>query len=113
MAMLMPINCRLADLFVDLGVFCCADAELDEGLSCTELEDGFNWVDDFDWPELGVVLEVVGDFGWLELADCFGGADIGIGEGLGRGNIELEEVRGLGTAELDMPAIASRRSSFT
>ena len=37
------LNCRLADLFVDLGVFCCADAELDEGLSCTELEDGFNW----------------------------------------------------------------------
>ena len=35
-------NCRLADLFVDLGVFCCTDAELDEGLSCTELEDGFN-----------------------------------------------------------------------
>ena len=100
-------------MFVDLGVFCGTDAELDEGLSCTELEDGFNWVDVFDWPELGVVLEVVEDFGWPELADCFGGADIGIGEGLGRGNIELEEVRGLGTAELDMPAIASRRSSFT
>ena len=53
------------------------------------------------------------DFGWPELTDCFDGADIGIGEGLDRGNIELEEVRGLGTAELDMPAIASRRSSFT
>ena len=58
-------------------------------------------------------MQVVEDFVWPELTDCFDGADIGIGDGLGRGNIELEEVRGLGTAELDIPAIASRRSSFT
>ena len=38
------LNCLLADLVVDLGVFCGADAELDEGLSCTELAEGFNWV---------------------------------------------------------------------
>ena len=58
-------------------------------------------------------LEAVEDLGWPELTDCFDGAGIGMGEGLGRGKTELEEALGLGTAELDIPAIASRRSSFT
>ena len=34
-------NWRLADFVVDLGVFCGAEAELDEGLSCTEFEGCF------------------------------------------------------------------------
>lgn len=47
------------------------------------------------------------------MTDCFDAAGIGIGEGLGRGNTELEDALGLGTAELDIPAMASRRSSLT
>lgn len=68
-----------------------------------------------DWLELGVGqdwLEVVEDFeSWPELAVDLDTGATGIGEGLD--NMELEEVLGLGTAELDIPAIASSRSSFT
>ena len=68
-----------------------------------------------DWLELGVGrdwLEVVEDFeSWPELAVDLDTGATSIGEGLD--NMELEEVLGLGTAELDIPAIASSRSSFT
>ena len=68
-----------------------------------------------DWLELGVGrdrLEVVDDFeSWPELVVDLDTGGTGIGDGLD--NMELEEVLGLGTAELDIPAIASSRSSFT
>ena len=68
-----------------------------------------------DWPELGVGrdwLEVVDDFeSWPELVVDLDTGATSIGDGLD--NMELEEVLGLGTAELDIPAIASSRSSFT
>ena len=68
-----------------------------------------------DWLELGVGrdwLEVIDDFeSWPELAVDLDTGATGIGEGLDK--MELEEVLGLGTAELDIPAIASSRSSFT
>ena len=57
-------------------------------------------------------MEVVDVFeSWLELAVDLDTGGRGIGDGLD--NMELEEVLGLGTAELDIPAIASSRSSFT
>ena len=68
-----------------------------------------------DWLELGVGrdgLEVVDDLEtWPELVVDLDTGATGIGDGLD--NMELEEVLGLGTAELDIPAIASSRSSFT
>ena len=68
-----------------------------------------------DWLELGAGrdwLEVVDDFEtWPELVVDLDTGATGIGDGLD--NMELEEVLGLGTAELDIPAIASSRSSFT
>ena len=68
-----------------------------------------------DWPELGLGrdwLEVVDDLeSWPELAVDLDTGATSIGEGLDK--MELEEVLGLGTAELDIPAIASSRSSFT